>query len=279
MLGITVVGVLINCVLSLAVVGYLLRVAPRYYSSKLFRFSTRFIFKRFRTARGHWVLVLLFKGLWVSLASVLFPGADGQIMWLNFGLLAYLIATTLFLPFRHMPVNILDILIHGCLVYIFNGSTFFVENHETILERMGNANTAIAISVYVCFLLSGIWQLRQIYRSKYTQELEEANVKLSQQFWQACDLFAKRPKQLEELTTHLAWIEKLALDKIMWIANREITAGVMKSAGHLQIISPPDAKASADGQTRMQLPDSTGPSGLAEPAWSNQLDKEGYACV
>ncbi|CAJ1399016.1 unnamed protein product [Effrenium voratum] len=107
-----VFAILVNCVGLLALLSWAMWVAPRKFHLQSFRMRWKFMFMKMRPSVHWWMLVILFKGLWIALTSVLFVTTMLQSLWVCFGLLFYTTFSYIYLPWRSVFVAMLDIATH-----------------------------------------------------------------------------------------------------------------------------------------------------------------------
>lgn len=255
--GGTVVAIMVYCVLSMVVIVALLWKAPALYSSKTFRISTTFIFKRFRVGAGYWVVILIIKGVWIALTSVAFLDVDGQIMWLNAGLLLYCLATAIVLPFRHAAVNWVDVSAHAMLVYVYNGSTFFAEVNQEVYDRVSIFSPVVACAYFLVPLVALGIQLMRTFVPQ--SKCDEENKQLAEAACTACAVIAAQPQRTAELLNHLSATEFKALTMMSQLVKRETCDKSIKAAGHLQILQhdegPENGSQGVSAEVEAALPD------------------------
>jgi hypothetical protein len=234
MVGVTVFAILVYCILSLVSIIYLVLVSAKYYDSKVYRLSTAFIFKRFRIGCGYWVVVLIVKGLWVSMSSVAFVEVDGQIMWLNAGVIAYAGACIAVMPFRHLSVNLVDIGAHLMIAYVYNGSTFFAEVSTAVRDRMGLVNPVLACLFYIVFASAFVYQICLVFRNP--QADADGHRLLAEAACEAFAVLGGQPERTQELLVHLATTERRMLQHVVTLYARETAEVSIKAAGYKRIL-------------------------------------------
>lgn len=78
-------AIFVNCVLLLVIISWAMWVAPQKFHLKSFRMRWKFMIQKMRPSVYWWMMVIFFKGLWISLTSVLFTQAMQQSLWICFG--------------------------------------------------------------------------------------------------------------------------------------------------------------------------------------------------
>jgi hypothetical protein len=125
-------------------------VAPYRFHSKTFRKRFKFLFIKFRPSTWYWGIILLVKGVWLNLPTVVFDYGAGQILWLQSFIVCYLIGVFSFMPWRSFTTAVLDIIMHAILLFGFAFVTHFVD--------MGDSNDDSLAMVYVIITMAPIAQ-------------------------------------------------------------------------------------------------------------------------
>lgn len=165
------IAILVFCIGALALFMTLLYMMPKYYANRNYRISVRFLIFKFRCGYGRWTIVLLCKGLWVTLSTVLFTEGSKQILWLNAGIITYCLLTLAFFPFRHMAVNIVDIAAHTIIVFGYNVSTVWAKPEQKVLDWLATFNAVVVLLMYPIFLVALSYQLWLAYKQRSQGEV------------------------------------------------------------------------------------------------------------
>lgn len=84
-------------------------------------------------------MVLLFKAIWLNLPTVIFDYGAAQLLWLQGGIVSYLILGFSYMPWRTFAVGVLDILMTATLVFLFGFVTHFVDMGDSSSTSIGTA--------------------------------------------------------------------------------------------------------------------------------------------
>jgi len=109
-------AVAVFCGGSLSVICSVLHSAPARMHQRSFRRCWRFIFIRFRPVSSWWSLVLLMRGVLLSMPRLIFSNPVSQLLLLLVIALLYALLCLLFKPWHSLTVTILDVTTCGILV-------------------------------------------------------------------------------------------------------------------------------------------------------------------
>jgi len=115
-----VLAIVVFCVGALALFAYVSWKAPSQFHDEVFRRKWAFLFMKFRPSIFWWGMVLLVKGVWINLATVIFNAGHLQLAWLTLGLMTYLVVSFGLLPWRSLTVAVLDVFTHAALVLLLS---------------------------------------------------------------------------------------------------------------------------------------------------------------
>jgi hypothetical protein len=147
---------------------YLLRLMPTRWQDHNFRMATKFLSIKFRFGFSFWALILMSKGLWLNLATVIFSKAHHQLLWIVGGLSAYSIGTMALLPWRHHFVNFIDATVHVILAYIFLAASFYADLTKQEKDELNLATLLISIAMMLvcgggfCYVGWQVWKPPQL---------------------------------------------------------------------------------------------------------------------
>jgi ABC-type nitrate/sulfonate/bicarbonate transport system substrate-binding protein len=169
--GLGIVAILVYVVGLLVAFMYALAVAPAKFHEEGFRKRWKFLFLRTRPGVWWWSVVVLLKGLFLSLARVISSRGIMQACWSFSVMLAYLAGQSFWYPWLHPYANLVDgFAMLSLLLFCALASWFAV--HETGLEDMvskiimANSLATLALLVYLGGML--------LYRNKTTQGAQDA---------------------------------------------------------------------------------------------------------
>jgi len=114
-----IIAILVFCGGALTLFSYINLKAPSCFHDEVFRKKWRFLFMRFRPSVWWWGTLLLLKGVWLNLTTVIFTEGHLQIIWLTFAHIAYLLACFALLPWRSLGVAALDVAMHAMSLLFF----------------------------------------------------------------------------------------------------------------------------------------------------------------
>ncbi|CAE7361343.1 unnamed protein product [Symbiodinium necroappetens] len=118
MVGFSAFAIGLNCLTVLAVFGWAMWVAPARFHLVSFRRRWKFMIQKMRPSVHWWMMVILIKGLWLALTSVLWNTTMAQSLWICTGLLAYFTGSYVLLPWRSVFVAMLDIGTHVSILLL-----------------------------------------------------------------------------------------------------------------------------------------------------------------
>ncbi|CAE7949649.1 unnamed protein product [Symbiodinium sp. KB8] len=118
MVGFSAFAIGLNCLTVLVVFGWAMWVAPARFHLVSFRRRWKFMIQKMRPSVHWWMMVILIKGLWLALTSVLWNTTMSQSLWICTGLLAYFTGSYVLLPWRSVFVAMLDIGTHVSILLL-----------------------------------------------------------------------------------------------------------------------------------------------------------------
>ena len=150
MAGMAFAAILVFCLGAFVLFVYIIILTPTRFQDIGFRKRWKFLFLKFRPTAWWWMLVMLVKGIWLSLTTVAFIEPVGQISWLFAGVSLYLYGTVSMRPWREIQVTRLDIVMHFSLLFSISFLDNFTQLGEVSPVEVARAMTGIAI--VPCFL-------------------------------------------------------------------------------------------------------------------------------
>lgn len=172
----SVLAIIVFCGGCLATFTYVICVAPRRFSNTDFRMRFKFLFLKFRPNAYWWALVMLVKGVWISLTTVLFSVAPDQIAWLAAGTIMYLFITTSLFPWRSVMVAVIDNIMHIILTFLLGFLPYL--NFEATSAQADHVGVAYVVISYIpalpvaCGLL--LMAYKRIVQEKPPNRMEES---------------------------------------------------------------------------------------------------------
>jgi len=232
LMGAGVAGIFIYCIAALVLMNYLIWQAPRYYKHLTYRLATKFLFVRFRTGCAWWSIVLLVKGLLVSVTAVLFTDGVSQFMWINIIFTIYVPLAASVLPWRSHPVAVLDIVAHMALCYVFGTGGFFVsttdEEKTVVMHRLYVCVGCVAGAIVVCCFLFLCKKYQQDYKAK---DMSAVQTELAGQIVFEMKRVVENPIMLTYLLKVLPDTEVRSFRAVQGIICREASQSMSVSCG------------------------------------------------
>lgn len=219
MLAVALVSVLLFCGSSLAVFAWAIIVAPRRFADERFRQRWKFLFIRFRPTRWWWGLLMLFKGVWLSLTTVIFLYSTGQLAWLSSCLTWYLLASFVFLPWRSLAVSVLDIGMHANLLFEFFLLPFLAVPDGRTPSDFGSAFAGIAIIPLAAAGVVVYIQVDHFLDPLPLSVWEAKSSELSETFEL---LKGAEPREVVRVVRHLPWADIVTLQRAQAILSLEL---------------------------------------------------------
>lgn len=145
LVAVSVTAIVVFCGGALALFCYTIVQAPKLFKEETFRVRWKFLLIKFRPTTYWWSLVLLLKGVWLSLATVIFNNGQDQTLWLTCGLITYLVGCFALMPWRSYVAAVLDIGMHVLIALICSVLLAFVPSSEVNSSSAAAFLTAMAI--------------------------------------------------------------------------------------------------------------------------------------
>jgi len=111
-----VAAILVYCVAGLALAVWVLGRAPRRFEQPAFRKRWRFLLAKYRPDVHWWSVVMLGRGLALSLAAIAFTRGGQQLLYVVAVLAAYGFWANYFKPWRHAVTNVFDVVMSVALL-------------------------------------------------------------------------------------------------------------------------------------------------------------------
>jgi len=214
-------SVLVFCVFSIALYSFVIWTALDHITDKTFRMRWKFLLVKFRPSILKWNLVLLIKGLWLNLASVVFRTPERQLIWLSFGMLMYFAGALFYKPWRMYSVAMFDVLLHGLLVVIFGLYPFLVDHSSSTPSDVGFLVILISYGGYAATLLWDGYLIHQACTLRPKKDWMQHASEL-------CKLFEQiggRPEWLAEIFERLPWLEAQNMIKMAEVLESQMNGG------------------------------------------------------
>lgn len=160
LLAVAIPGMLVFCGGALTLFAYINIKAPAHFHEEEFRKKWRFLFMKFRPTVWWWGTLLLVKGVWLNLTTVIFDVGHLQIVWLIFAHLLYLVVCFTFLPWRSMGVAALDVGMHAMIVLFFSQLPHFAVRSEESGQDMARLSLACWVAPLCGTVVLVLTQLR-----------------------------------------------------------------------------------------------------------------------
>jgi len=206
LVGFGSMGILVYCLGAVTAMIVAIWRAPKYYVYQTYRLATKFLFVRFRTGFAYWSVLLLLKGLAVSITSVMFSDAVSQFMWINFVLALYVPVTAALMPWRSLPVSLVDILTHMVLSYAFGLGGFFASASKT-------EQTSVSNWLVVCVVVVAVGLAAVAAHSLYLKYMQDYRVdQLRAKHEKMAGALASEMKRMVESPGILAYLFKVLPD-------------------------------------------------------------------
>jgi len=166
---------------------YISCAAPTHFQNETFQKRWKFLFIKFRPSCWWWGLILLSKGIWLNLPTVVFDYGAAQILWLQGCVLSYLIVIFAYLPWRCFIASVLDVGMHCNFLFLFGFVTHFVDYGDSGSNELGTVYSFFSMIPLVFGVVAGGVLLYRRFKKPDGKD---------QQFWQqtageACATFSK----------------------------------------------------------------------------------------
>jgi ABC-type proline/glycine betaine transport system substrate-binding protein len=166
---------------------WIIIMAPKRFNEDRFRKRWKFLFIKFRPSCWWWGVVLLIKGIWLNLPTVLFDYGAAQILWLQAAVVGYQMVCFAQIPWRVFTVNILDILSHSVLVFLFGFVTHFVDMGDMDADDFGVPYLLFAMFPLLFGFCVAVHFLKARFLCSAEQDWDRAADELYKAFHAACD--------------------------------------------------------------------------------------------
>jgi len=113
-----IITIVVFCILPLALVAFVLHIAPRRFHEPSFQTRWKFLVMKFQPSRRWWALAVLLKGLLANFTAILFHSASDQCFAFLFLSVLYLCGISIQMPWRSKFCSILDITTSAWLVLV-----------------------------------------------------------------------------------------------------------------------------------------------------------------
>lgn len=154
-----------------------------------FQMRWKFLFIKFRADRYWWSLVLLLKNLLLNLAFAIFREGRRQLFVLMFVCAAYLIATSVFMPYRYRLANLVEIFASVALIVCAGLLTSFADAKELEDRKSAIATTSQAVS-FTPLVLSAATIAFLVHRHMKREKFKEDSEVQSREVLLACQRLA-----------------------------------------------------------------------------------------
>jgi len=196
---------------------YICFVAPTRFCEPSFRKRWKFLFIKFRPSSWWWGMVLLVKGIWLNLPTVVFDYGAAQILWLQGCILSYMILSFVISPWRTFLVATLDIMMHSSLLFLFGFVTHFVDMGESRETDLGHAYSFFAIfpiAIGGCVILFFFKQRLFPPKHDWQSAAQEATTAFGQ--------LAGNTDRLARILPYLPFADIIALNRVKQLIQVEI---------------------------------------------------------
>jgi hypothetical protein len=214
---VAIVAVVIFCGGFLVLNAYVCYVAPNRFAEPGFRKRWKFLFIKFRPSAWWWGMVLLIKGIWVNLPTVVFDYGAAQILWLQGAVLAYMVVSFAISPWRTYLVAILDIMMHCSLIFLFGFVTHFVDFGDSTDHQMGQAYSFFAIFPSCC---GGLVILFFVYRRFFPVPHDWQ--KAAEEATSAFGKLAGNTDRLARILPYLPFADIVSINRVKQLIQTEI---------------------------------------------------------
>lgn len=172
----------------------------------------KFVFLRFRPGMYWWSLVLLAKAIWICLTTVAFTLGGSQVMWIESGIIVYLIAVSQVQPWRMRILQPLDLVAHGMLAYIIGTSAMFVEPDSDEGSTLGLAISLLSLWPLLIFLVA----IGVLAYHRYTGKTDDVQEPVARRISERLSPSGATVEQVQGMMRKLSWKER---DAVLHAAN------------------------------------------------------------
>merc|ERR1712187_831086 len=102
----------------------------KHFADKNYQMRWKFLFIKFRPTVWWWALMFLAKSVFMNLGFVIFAHGVGQLFWSMSVTIFYTIAVIIFMPYRSMVANYVELIASLSIVYITALMVWFSERED-----------------------------------------------------------------------------------------------------------------------------------------------------
>jgi len=195
------VSILLFCLGAVVLFTYIIAVAHLNFSNVRFRRRWKFLFIRFRPSVQWWAVMLLAKGIWVNLATVIFDKGTRQLVWLMVGILGYLVATLVYSPWRNPFCEHLDVIVHMTVVILFAFLPYFAFPEDATEDDDKYAHSYFVISL-IPFITIAVF-LVVLFKQRLSPTVDLGNYKKVAKSMSEDFIRLRDPAKLESVVAKL----------------------------------------------------------------------------
>lgn len=157
--------------------------APKYFHKVSFRRRWKFLILQMRPSVYWFSLMIMIKGVWLSLTTVVINKASHQIFWLSFFMMFYLLLCATLLPWRSLVVTVIDVVCHACLVLAVLCMPFLIRPTDRPTAALEATDlffsmTGIGLFVSFCAIVGLLVAALPMLRVRYERLLERRAAKI-----------------------------------------------------------------------------------------------------
>jgi hypothetical protein len=165
---VSTIGLLMYCVLGLAVVLFVLLRLPKKAHDVTFRRSTLSLVVKFGNSTPWWFFLVLLVNLMVTLSIVLFDDVNFQIMYTSVVLICYMCLLVSYRPYRCPASYYSDVVTTFGKLFILLGFSLYNEDSSSGAETVV---TFCVISTYCVSTLIFFWSIYMIIQSRVCKKV------------------------------------------------------------------------------------------------------------
>eukprot|EP00933_Yihiella_yeosuensis_P050746 TRINITY_DN48542_c0_g1_i1.p1 TRINITY_DN48542_c0_g1~~TRINITY_DN48542_c0_g1_i1.p1 ORF type:complete len:1117 (+),score=143.11 TRINITY_DN48542_c0_g1_i1:72-3422(+) len=214
-MGIGVIAILINCIAFPCVCFVICALAPKKFCEENFRSNFKWLFVNMRPTAHWWVMVVILKGVWIGLTTVMFSTPNSYLIWNSTGLVIYLSGAFALQPWRDIVVTYVDVYCHICLAMMCAILPFFMQLTSDQLNEVAVLYTTFtfigfAIAIVACGII--------LARSKQNKAHYEVQAKRACSVLAACTDTVAITQMLETIPS----IDRLSLQRAVQLVQSEM---------------------------------------------------------